>query len=107
MHFSLTTVLAFVASASACYSGGQAWGDSTARAIEFSGGENKYYCYNLGGNVRVDFRMRNGDTGGPRRRLDFNTCLARLRSQIENCNFGGEDNQGAWRPRADPNAGNC
>ncbi|KAK1958863.1 hypothetical protein LY78DRAFT_685799 [Colletotrichum sublineola] len=120
MRFSLTAALAFAASASACYSGGQAWGGSRTAALRaadaqcrdwdtvvFEGGENKYGCKNLGGNVRVNFRMRNGDNGGPRRTLDYGTCVDRLKSQIANCNFGGEDNQGAWRPRADPNVGSC
>ncbi|OBR06568.1 Secreted protein [Colletotrichum higginsianum IMI 349063] len=107
MHFSLTTVLAFAASASACYGGGQAWGNIRLEAVEFNGGENKYGCKNMGGGVRVNFRMRNGDDGGPRRTLDYATCIHFLKNPITNCNFGGEDNQGAWRPRADPNVGNC
>ncbi|WQF82244.1 hypothetical protein CDEST_07258 [Colletotrichum destructivum] len=120
MHFSLTTVLAFAASASACYGGGQAWGNSRLDAlrlaeeqcrewnwVEFNGGENKYGCKNMGGGVRVDFRMRNGDNGGPRRTLDYATCIHFLKNPITNCNFGGEDNEGAWRPRADPNVGSC
>ncbi|KAK1975869.1 hypothetical protein LZ30DRAFT_693273 [Colletotrichum cereale] len=120
MRFSIVTALAFAASASACYPGGQAFGGDRNLALDravqqcrewdgvrFGGGENKYGCKDLSGNVRMDLRMRNGGDGGPSRVLDFNTCVQRLQSQINNCYFGGEDNQGAWRPRADPNVGYC
>ncbi|KAF6827209.1 hypothetical protein CMUS01_09093 [Colletotrichum musicola] len=107
MHLSVPVTLALAAVASACYGDGQAWGGSRKDGVTFAGGENKYACRNLEGNVRVDFRMRNGDNGGPSRRLDFATCVSGLLSQIDNCNFGGENNQGAWRPRSDPNVGRC
>ncbi|KAF6804253.1 hypothetical protein CSOJ01_10340 [Colletotrichum sojae] len=120
MHLSVPVTLALAAVVSACYGDGQAWGGSINSArlaadnvcrewdgVTFAGGENKYACRNLEGNVRVDFRLRNGDNGGPSRRLDFATCVSGLLSQINNCNFGGENNQGAWRPRSDPNVGRC
>jgi hypothetical protein len=56
--------------------------------------EQRSYCANLGGNVKVNFNIKR--IGNSKKSLDFDACYDGLRKEIEGCNHGGRTKYANW-----------
>ncbi|KAK3216562.1 hypothetical protein GRF29_1g154216 [Pseudopithomyces chartarum] len=96
-------------SARGCFGSGASWGnrqdkarDAAKRACKerlgkptgYLGNEQRSYCANLGGNVKVNFNIKR--IGNSKQSLDFNACYDGLRKEIEGCNHGGRTKYANW-----------